>query len=1075
MHHRCVALFSFCSFMSTGSYTLIELQAIAIYAVKFIFHISNRSGCLLFYCHHIWGFERHNALFIYYVICVIKNVFNVAAMLKKILIGIVPVALLSYGSWLILKTKKDTVSTTVKLQLPDAKDLGEEDEENMKALFVKERLKYEFDMIKDPRTGKIPKGIYKKAQQEAEGIAVKENNERFGLFANNNYIAVGPNNIGGRTRAVEFDKRFGTGGNQVIIAGSVSGGIFRSTDGGANWTRVTPNGELHNVTAIAQDTRAGFENTWYAGGGEALGNSAAAFGAFYYGFGILKSTDNGATWSRLTLTVTDIGGGTLGGGTVENFDNVFDIVHKIVVNPTNGHVYICGHRRLIRSTDGGNSFQVVFNGRSPASADAGQMDLVCDNTGVLYLGVNGGFPNLAQRGLWASASGNAGSWVRFAGGSTGAADSLNGWRANSFNVLNITGTDTSYESRRVVLALAPSNQRILYVTYENGLSQESASGANPELDMFKFDFTANTYTNLSANMPDFSGQFNGIDPITTQGGYNILLAVKPNDPNTVFLGGTNLYRSTDGFNSTANTAWIGGYKWWGAGGTPSIALYESSHPDIHALVFDPTNPNRAICGNDGGVQVTNDIMTNITPTNPVTWTYLTNYQSLQYYHIAIDPSTTQINFAGGAQDNGTVSRRAGLPSPNNHERIGGGDGGATFVDFLGGNQIRVYTSSQLGSLARVSFTTFTNIRPSNSDMTPNPGGGFGEFVTYLKGDFNNPEDLYYVNFNKVFRTTSASTVTQSTGWTFMSGIASAVNPANPNGTNIAIRALELSRGPYNSTHTLYIGTTNGRVFRLNDPRNADPTTAPVNITPSGLTGNISDIAVNPNDDSEVMVTVSNYATISVYHTKNAKAATPVWKNAEGNVSLPSFRSCMIIVKKDASNNSIKEYYIGTSNGLFSATNIDQTLEANGTINWAREGASSLNFSVIQSMDYRPEDNILLIGTHGNGMYYANVGTPDYRPNSTTGVDDPVRNDPNFIQKTYPTITTGNLEYRIGNMFTVRRIILQIHNTAGQLVLRKESGYENGVLDVSRLAKGAYVLTITSSDYKQQFIQRFVKD
>jgi photosystem II stability/assembly factor-like uncharacterized protein len=49
------------------------------------------------------------------------------------------------------------------------------------------------------------------------------------------------------------------------MAGGVSGGLFRSTDGGANWTRVTPANEVHNVSSIAQDPRNGFQDTWYAG------------------------------------------------------------------------------------------------------------------------------------------------------------------------------------------------------------------------------------------------------------------------------------------------------------------------------------------------------------------------------------------------------------------------------------------------------------------------------------------------------------------------------------------------------------------------------------------------------------------------------------------------------------------------------------------------------------------------------------------------------------------------------------------------------------------------------------------
>ena len=110
------------------------------------------------------------------------------------------------------------------------------------------------------------------------------------LQTQNNYLPAGPNNNGGRTRAIAYDVRYNGTTNRVLIAGVVSGGIFRSTDGGANWTRVTPANEVHNVASIAQDPRPGNQDTWYAGGGEYIGSSTDATGAGYLAYGLLKST-----------------------------------------------------------------------------------------------------------------------------------------------------------------------------------------------------------------------------------------------------------------------------------------------------------------------------------------------------------------------------------------------------------------------------------------------------------------------------------------------------------------------------------------------------------------------------------------------------------------------------------------------------------------------------------------------------------------------------------------------------------------------------------------------------------------
>lgn len=953
-----------------------------------------------------------------------------------------------------------------------------------RAFFNQQRVMYEYDMVKDGGTGKLPMGMQERALAQAYRIPERERLQSgmstLSPFAENAYTAAGPVNFGGRTRAVVFDKRFGTGGNQVMIAGAVSGGIFRSANGGNNWTLVTPENEIHNVTALAQDPRPGQENTWYAGGGEPIGNSASpsAGGAFFLGNGLFKSTNNGVSWERVSSTFE---------GSLEVFDAAFDIVHKILVHPVTGHVYVAGHRRLLRSTDNGSTFNVVFTGSQPASADNGQMDVVCTGTGRLYLAVNGGFADTQLRGLWYSDNGSLNSWTRIAGGQTINVDSIPGWRANSYT----TSGAASLASKRIILALAPSNNNLLYAMYENGLSQAGANGS-PEADLFKFDFTSSTYTNLSANMPNFPGQSDGIDPIALQGGYDMLLAVKPNDPNTVFVGGTNLYRSTNGFSSSTATAWIGGYKYWGPTATSfPVATYDNHHPDVHLLVFDPTNPNRALCATDGGMHITENISTSLSVTAPVNWTMINNYQTAQYYHLDLEHRATgnQVNnFIGGMQDNGSYLRVNGN---NAHTRAGSGDGGAAAIGkFLSFSDYTLFVTSQLGTLVRLTPNNATTIEPTG--LTPNSGGsGNGEFVTYFGFDNDNPEDLYYVNYNRLFRTTTATTVTNNSGWTELTGVASRTNSSNPGGDDIGIRAVSISNGPYTPSKTMYIGTTEGRVFRLNDPRNAAATTQPVDITPPDIRAmlssarvNVGGIAIHPNNDNEIMVVYTNYQVtvggntrtdFNIWHTSNAKSSNPTWHLIEGNLNLPSIRSCAIVSRKDPVGAAYTDYYVGTSVGLYSCMNVRDSINASRPINWKREGGRILNYAVVTSLAYRPQDNLLLVGTHGNGMFYTNVPDPNYQPNVGTSVNEPIRNDRNFIEAAYPTITNNRLEYRIGNMVEVRELVIQVHSIGGQLVLKKTTGYQNGALNLSSLASGSYVLTITSNDYKHQFVKKIIKE
>ena len=948
--------------------------------------------------------------------------------------------------------------------------------EEDKARFHEERLKYEFDLVKNPVTGKIPTGIYEQERALAKSLPVKE--ETISLSAtntlnttvNNTYLPAGPNNIGARTRAIAYDVRYGSG-NQVIVAGSVSGGIMRSTNGGNNWTNVTPNvNDIHSFTAIVQDPRPGFQDTWYAGGGELYGNSASEIGATYFGWGLWKSTNNGASWNKLTFTIDDIPGNAAFANTLENFDHPFDFVYRLAVNPTNGHLYISCHRRVVRSTDAGASFQTVFGSAVLTNSLQGQNDVAVANDGRVLVAMNGGNPDISLKGVFISATGNRGSYVRIAGGSTLNVDSVANWRANNYE-----GGD-----KRILLTIAPSNQNIAYFFYENGLSSD-APDSKPEADLFRLDMAGTstfTWSNRSENLPDLpAGNLSGSDPLSVQGGYDMVIKVKPDNPNVVFVGGVNLYRSDDGFTTATNTSWINGYRQ-----SPlDYGRYPNGHADIHELVFHPTNPSEAICGNDGGIQVTSNITggSGTFPVHPVSWTMLPNYQTLQYYHVGMDPDASRNVFVGGAQDNGTQFRDAlsQLNTPiseiNNHVQILGGDGTHVSMSRLNisdQNQY-VYAASQLGNIRRIRITnTFatTSIRPNG--LTPFPDGGsneFGEFITNFRLDPDNTEDLYYVNFNRLFRTTAASSVTAG-GWTELTGVGQAVNPGNPTaGTDIRIRAMSFSRGPYVTSHALYIGTTNGRIFRIDDPRNMNPTNVPVNITPVGLTGNVQDISVNPNNDDEIMAIVSNYGVVSIWHTTNAKLATPTWRSIEGNLALPSIRSCMIVVKKDAANQPATEYYVGTSIGLYSTTSIS------GTPTWQREGASTLNFAVVRSLAYRPVDNVMVIGTHGNGMFFASLGTPNFTPNLNTGIN-PITNDNNFIRAVFPTISRNIVQFRTGNLFTIKKIIIQLTTINGQQVYRNETGYQNGSVTIEKFAAGAYILSITSNDGKYRHIQKIIK-
>ena len=165
------------------------------------------------------------------------------------------------------------------------------------------RLEFDWLRLKSPHTNTIPVGIQKRALEFSKSIP-NYNEINIGLRrakSSNTSLECktrGPYNVGGRTRALAID----IADSSTFIAGGVSGGIWRSSDGGATWKKMTKPNQLHSVTSIAQDTRVGHRNVWYATTGEGRGNSAGARGAPYRGDGIFKSTDNGYNWSLIAST-----------------------------------------------------------------------------------------------------------------------------------------------------------------------------------------------------------------------------------------------------------------------------------------------------------------------------------------------------------------------------------------------------------------------------------------------------------------------------------------------------------------------------------------------------------------------------------------------------------------------------------------------------------------------------------------------------------------------------------------------------------------------------------------------------
>ena len=771
-----------------------------------------------------------------------------------------------------------------------------------RALFSEGRLLYEYYRQVNPLTGKISANDKLQETIQAESAELSFNSET-SRASGPSFINRGPSNLGGRTRSVVFDLNDATG--NTILAGAISGGVFKTINGGASWSKISSQSAQHNVSSIAQDPRVGFRNIWYYSTGEGLGNSASLSGALYAGHGIWRSTDSGNTWTQMSFPAAN---------QEFVFDQRFDIITKIAVHPTTGDLFVAALGAIYRFDISAGTWvtEVIAAGGFNTSQ---LTDVVITSSGRVYAAFSGSGP-VASEGIWTSTNATgaaAGTWTRIANDANPV-----GW--------NQTG--------RAVLGLAPSNQNILYVLYLSDASTPSPGDS----DLWRWNQATATWTNFSSKIPDEPGGSAGNDPFNSQGAYDLVVSVKPDNENFVVIGGTNAYKinniNTDAF------VRIGGYD-----GPSTYALWNNGggtnhHPDVHALEFNPFNPNALFSGTDGGIHKTIDLNA-----ATVGWTNLNNnYQTYQYYHVNIDPLAGSDGVIGGAQDNGTTAGGTVFGETNltAMSSVFSGDGVASAISrdnacipfFMGSQGGRIYRDC-----------------PTAATITPT--GSTSEFVTYFHLDQSNNNALYYAGENTLWRTTSSSTVTSGT-WTNMGTTAL-------QGDNDYFQKFSTTWGPYNpATSYLLLGGDEGHIYRLNDPQNAASFSAAVDITPPGATLSfpsiVTGLAIHPTNRNIVLATYSNYGTQSIFLTTNATAATPTWTLVERNISSLSIRSAAIA---EVGGQTI--YYVGTTRGLFSTTNPLTT-------DWTREAPNEIGFALVSSLVYRPSDYKLLIGTHGNGMY-----------------------------------------------------------------------------------------------------------
>lgn len=476
---------------------------------------------------------------------------------------------------------------------------------------IEQAYELEFLKTRNPKTNTIPKERLFEAKRYTRQL-LREKGEIPGI----SWEERGPDNVGGRTRAIIFDASDAT--NNTVWAAGVAGGIWKSTNFQSNpptWNKIDDFFDNMAITSILQDP--GNPSILYFGTGEGWFNGDAV-----RGLGIWKSTNGGTSWTQLSSTN----------------NSTFYYIQDLIID-TYGNLYAATRNGLQRSTDGGATWTQVISGRF-ADLELGADNDIYATEGISNTGVVWKSDNTTH----GTSLGESGNWV------------------------DIT---PSGSFRRIELATAPSNANRVYILCQ------SSSSSNVS-DIFRSDNASGnsgiSWTSLTVPTIIDQNSDPANYPIFTrnQAWYDLIAAVDPNNADIIYIGGIDALRSTDaGANWTQISTWaLFNATDEGYGSDQNV------HADHHMITFEPGSSTNAIWGTDGGLDWTTDADNTV---DFPSWISKNNdYNVTQYYSCATSNEVGGTNFLAGSQDNGT--QRYTSAGVNSTTSVSGGDGGYCHID-----------------------------------------------------------------------------------------------------------------------------------------------------------------------------------------------------------------------------------------------------------------------------------------------------------------------------------------------------------------------------------------------------------
>ncbi len=352
-----------------------------------------------------------------------------------------------------------------------------------------------------------------------------------------NWAPAGPLYTVGRIRNMIIDKTDASG--NTLLVGSTTSGVFKSTDGGINWSGLPSTVANRVVSYMAQ-----------ASNGDVF---VATGEGFLRASEKLKAQPGSGLYKIVSGNLMQVANASVTGS----------VITKVACSPVNASVVaIAGSNGILISGDGGITFTVPAGIPTSTDVISGQ-DLKFDNNGILYCTIgNENFDAPASNG-------NVYSKILKSNISVTNFTDITPTGLTGVPVLNFG---------RIELGVAPSNNNVIYASCANKFKSTNRASSTTQAFMVSYD-AGSTWALISIGSAQLDPLGNG--GTAASGDKAHCLTVHPTNSDIVFIGGFQLYAWQRNNGSNSNP--VGFWAKFGTSNAPNSQFY--LHENIHDVKF----------------------------------------------------------------------------------------------------------------------------------------------------------------------------------------------------------------------------------------------------------------------------------------------------------------------------------------------------------------------------------------------------------------------------------------------------------------------------------------------------------